>query len=433
VETVQGRDGNQHQQPNSSSTNHAIGSANHLGCKSAMKNLRGRSKADPTSPSGRLNSLGWGLRELNLVLNHLEAGERGKRGPVRRDFARWPFRKAMIQVQLSHPGGSQSLMRMACRNLSRGGISLLHNGFIYPGSTCRMSLPRADGQFSEVDGVICRCIHRRGVLHELGVAFRKPVHLRDFIAYEASSGIYALERVDPNTLTGTLLLVENSTIDVSIMRHFLRETRFIIEHAGCADAGSLYLANGQARDSVVVIVCDADLPDQRGVEWIKLLREHGCEVPAIVTCADAMSAMREGVWSVRGVTPLIKPLDQDGLLRTLAECVSVRQEEESSADEEGVRTTKGDTGLPLEVAKRLRMMLDAYAVELLMASERGDVIAAMGMVVKIRGFAPSLGLPTIAAAAAAASNLGKAPLSQQRIAFKTLAQLCKDQQVRNAA
>ncbi len=67
------------------------------------------------------------------------------------------------------------------RNLSVGGISVLHGGFLYAGTACTITLRTIDGEQLRVAGEIirCRCVHGRA--HELNVHFDQPIEIENFI------------------------------------------------------------------------------------------------------------------------------------------------------------------------------------------------------------------------------------------------------------
>ena len=370
--------------------------------------------ASNNATNARVNTLGWSQRELNLVLDHLEAADRAASGGThRREFARWPFRKAVVPVLLTHPGGTQSTLKLACRNISRGGISLLHNGYIYPGSAMRLTLPRSDGGFSDVDGVIKRCVHRRGVLHEIGVSFKRPIHLRDYLILQATTEFYSLERVTPESIKGKLLLVEDSHLDVSIIKHLLRQTSLQIKHVETAKEADEIVSS----EEVTIILCDAGLPDERGTLWLQRLRDRGCQVPAIITSADTMAMMRENAWQMRGVYPLPKPISQEGLLRTLAECLLLSDASQAAAATEYEQ-------LPEHLTDRLRGMMANFATQLKDQIERGALEEAMVTALKMKGAAPSLGLPGVAQSAEMVVAHVNDPKEQQLVHFKALATQC---------
>ncbi len=67
------------------------------------------------------------------------------------------------------------------RNLSVGGLAFLHGAFVYPGCLCIAQLKARDGQLHEVPGGIVRCRTVHGRIHEVAVAFHKPIEIDNFV------------------------------------------------------------------------------------------------------------------------------------------------------------------------------------------------------------------------------------------------------------
>ena len=175
------------------------------------------------APSGRPNTVGLHERELGELLDRFDAPEAGPGNP-KRDFVRWPFRRTSVQVRLIHPSGAITSVSVACRNISRGGVSAIHNAYLHPGTKCRIALPHPQHGHKQIDGQVVRCHHRSGMIHEIGIAFKEPIDVREFIRADPLADCFSLERVKPEELTGTIMVVDASEIDRRIYKHFLRET-----------------------------------------------------------------------------------------------------------------------------------------------------------------------------------------------------------------
>lgn len=63
------------------------------------------------------------------------------------------------------------------RNISRGGMSFLHGQMMHIGQACTVDLATNDGNWLSVDGVVVRCRHIRGMIHEIGLKFNGLVSL----------------------------------------------------------------------------------------------------------------------------------------------------------------------------------------------------------------------------------------------------------------
>lgn len=184
-----------------------------------------RAQVSNSSPGNRPNTIGAGERELAALLDRMDRTAGGRAVDAKRTHARWPFRHASLSMALDHPGGSSVGFRVACRNLSRGGTSVMHNSFVHTGTPCAVTLPRLDGTAEVVRGKVVRCVHVSGIVHELGILFDEPVRLADYVRVDPAAGIVTFERVDPERLIGTVVLITDSELDERIVRHYLADTQ----------------------------------------------------------------------------------------------------------------------------------------------------------------------------------------------------------------
>lgn len=346
------------------------------------KTRAGATKTKPRIVSAeRPNTLGLGQRELGALLDMIDAMDGGRK-PVRREFARWPFRQTGVMFTIDHPGGSATRLKLACRNLSRGGISLLHAGFIHAGSRCRVTLTRTTGGTVDVPGEVKRCQHRQGTLHEFGIKFDRPINLADFVGGNNREDFFSMELVKPETLKGRLLHVEDCELDATIVRHYLRETSIHTELVTTgADAVS------KAGEGFNIIICDWRLPDILGTEVVTRLRAMEVTAPVLMVTSDPIGLMKVGLWELANVSMLTKPFTQEQLLRSLAERLLVA-ENAPVGDSGPMANSTPIAGVPTEL---VRPMID----RLELAITSGDAKVAGEMCFQLKGVAPSLGMPLV--------------------------------------
>jgi hypothetical protein len=67
------------------------------------------------------------------------------------------------------------------RNLSAGGISVLHGGFLYAGTACTILLRTIAGKPASAEGKIVRCRCIRGRAHELNIHFDQPIEIENYV------------------------------------------------------------------------------------------------------------------------------------------------------------------------------------------------------------------------------------------------------------
>lgn len=346
---------------------------------------------------GRPNTVNFARRDLEIFLDALDAAGAKESFGARRHFVRWAFRQGSIRLELRPTVGGKSTIRVACRNLSSGGISLLHNSYVHVGTACEVFLPHPTRGEVGIAGTVVRCSHLRGMIHEIGVKFTREISAREFVRLDPLEDAFSLERVDVERLQGIALLVGGSPMDKRLMEHFLGGTCVRLHQANDADAGVAL-----AREKGDVVFADLDLPGSRADVFIASLREAGIETPVVVLAPDRHAAgpVLRTIPGPSGV--LIRPLRQDLLLRALAEFLL------APGTGAGALTTTlpaGHPNAPL-VGRFVEHMLEESA-RLSAAVAAGDGKACRTIALQVAGAAESMGFEHVGrVASSAASALG---------------------------
>lgn len=374
---------------------------------------------EPTS-TGRPNSIGLSERNLKDLLDILDAST-GKVG-TRRTFARWPFRVRAVAVRIKQPGGTHSDLELAGRNLSAGGMSLLHCSFMFPGSKCTVSLPTPDGSIVTVDGTVARCSHIRGVLHEIGIKFDKNIRVRDYVMHDDFEECFSLEQIEPEQLTGHLLLVTPCEIDHRIIKHYLRETCLSVSIA--TTAGEALVAACNRCDVILIELCDDDF---NGYKLVPELRSAGVLVPVILMSSDTSQRARALYRISQADSFLVKPLTDLSLMRGLAEYLVVSKDLEEQEDAGRAGATELADSFAHELGRQAGLIEQAIA--------RGDCNRCLALVLKLQGTAPCLGFGAIGRAARAAveSMSSSGDLKQCTAVLADLITACQQAQKSEAA
>lgn len=286
------------------------------------------SKAAPSKPgakvqAGRVNTIGVSLRELNELLDMLEAEERQRGKSQRRKFTRLNYRREAIQVSLVQPGGTQVQMSLASNNLSRGGIGLLHNSFVYTGTKCHVTLINLLGQRQMLSGTVTFCGHRTGNLHELGIKFNSSIVLRSYIDERSVTEFHEYEVVDASKLTGNVLLVESDAKSERLVKSILNETMLKINVVRDAAA-----AMAESSEDYVMVIVNEKVGETQGLTIIEQLRELGRVMPAILMTTNSSEVLASGITNVSGVT---NPPSAKQLLSRFAERLFVQTPEGSQS------------------------------------------------------------------------------------------------------
>jgi CheY-like chemotaxis protein len=270
-------------------------------------------------PNGSLrpNSVNLSAPALDALLDQLDEPELRAGSNLKRGYVRWPFRRLSITVGLIHPGGNTVNIRVAGRNLSNGGISVLHSSFVHPGSECIVHMPHPAQGEVQVRGKIARCMHRAGVIHEIGISFPRPINAKEYLAPDPLSNSFALERVRGTDLQGRVLVVEPNQMERDIIRHYLRETNLKCEFANSlAQAITVY-------DGFAAVLMSSELPDADPRTAATKLRDLGHAGPILLVVPDDTARTRARVASAPVRAFLTRPFSQELIFRALGEVLLV--------------------------------------------------------------------------------------------------------------
>jgi len=334
----------------------------------------------------RLNTLGLRDKELDGLFNKIDQqSAEGSGGSANRIDSRWNFRHESLAIKILQPGGSEIETRMACRNLSKGGVGLLHRSYLHTGNECVVTIPHPMKGDLFVKGKIVRCTHISGMVHEIGIIFDEEIPLREIMRPDPMQEIFAVEKVDPDTLMGSILLVEDSDMDVQLVKHFLRTTQLRIKHAtNIAEAEKL------VRSGVGLLLCDIHLGEENGGDFVKKLHETpGWSPPVVMVSADRADTTYSLIThpGVKGF--LAKPFSQDSLIRTIGEFMVDPPAEGAGGEAGGVQADA-------QIVAALLPELVKTCGKLEEAVKGADATLVLSLLMQLAGVAPVLGLGELA-------------------------------------
>jgi len=167
-----------------------------------------QSRFDRNAHSEQRNTIGMCQAQLEELLERMSASQADENAVEKRAFVRWPLDNLNAQLELEENGRYRSKLTLAARNVSNSGISLLHSSFFYPGTPCRVTLPRRDVPklSAVIEGHIMWCVHIEGLVHELGVKFDTPVDSSLFVTKMMASR-RGNAAVSNSSLSGRLFLI----------------------------------------------------------------------------------------------------------------------------------------------------------------------------------------------------------------------------------
>ena len=279
-------------------------------------------KARPTA--SKPNTIGLHQNALDALLTRMDGPP--KPVPKRREFVRWPFRRESVPIRICHPGGSEVIIRLACRNISRGGMSVLHSAFVHVGSRCVLALPHIRKGPTPISGRIVRCEHRSGLVHELGIVFDQPINVRDFIPAESLEFRFSLERVPPGALQGTIIHLARSATERQLVRHALRDTSLGVRSVSTVED---LLAQVKLGCDLVLFELGGEIDEaSRALEILTASAPH---VRVVVIAPDNGDEWRTRAKELSAAVVVAKPLTAEAIVRVAAEFLLVDRQALDSA------------------------------------------------------------------------------------------------------
>nr|MCU0688334.1 response regulator [Phycisphaerales bacterium] len=334
------------------------------------------------------------LRESDVAALNKELDAQAG-GEFKRRTVRWDFVKGSLRIEMRQPGGATTNLRYAARNLSSDGVGILHSAYVHAGTTCVVFLPQPRGGEIAVDAVVMRCKHFKGLIHEVGLKFKTPVNVRDFLDVDPMEGRFTLEFVDPARLSGSLLHVDDSPMDRRLVRHYLKDTGMNIVSV---ETGAETMA--RAKESFDIILLDNDLPDTAGTALADQLRNAGVQTPIIMVTADTRACVKDHARGARVNAIVTKPITADKLTQAIGEFLLL---DGSSGEGSGAlySTLKPDDPTSKFVPEFIEE-LKAFSQKLSKAIAADSMPDVRRLCFQIKGAAPALGFKPIGDCADAA-------------------------------
>lgn len=338
-----------------------------------------------STPTPQTNTLRLGQRELHKLLEKFDQDQTATSSPDR-EFVRWSFRVGSVELTIQHATGSKVTLPVATRNISRGGISILHSAFIHIGSPCEITLKLPGGKSQLIAGKVKRCSHLQGRIHEVGIAFEEQISTRDLLGLDPLNEAYSLEKVEPDRLHGAALIVTPTELDRDLLLMFLDETNLVLN-----TADNIESAITRAGKGCDIVIADYHLGEDSGTKLITALRESGADMPVILMTSDKSEEALDAIRDVDASGILTKPVSKDRVLQALAEFLH--------ADGDGgpLYSDLGTDSPVYPLVSKFLTDVPRMALNLEKSLRSDDKAACLQICRTLSGTASPLGFPSISA------------------------------------
>lgn len=246
------------------------------------------------------------LRRMNARCSRLEAHFDARRRP------RHAYPVPDIPLHVTHPQGGTGQFLVFGRNVSRTGISVLHGGFLHPGTICRLILMRHDDTPLDVSGEVRHCRLVAGNCHEIGIHLHQEVDPSTLVGLTLGSSDDPDEEHEANEslhLSGTILVSESFVPDHLLLEHYLGVFGLDIQIAETPGA----TLDALRRGGVDIVLFGLHLPSY-GLRTIRFARDLGIRVPILVLTAETDQKLLDAAREAGATSILPKPYDIGSLV-----------------------------------------------------------------------------------------------------------------------
>lgn len=257
----------------------------------------------------RTNSLGISQAVLDALIDRLEASAQG--APAARAAMRVPFRRLALPMAVFHSDGSRAGLQVACRNISSGGIGILHSAYMHVGIPCEVTLPRAGLSAVTVPGRVVRCRHVGGKVHEIGIQFRKPIEPREFAVPNEQDVRRILEAVNPSEFSAKVLFrVTDDALRRQVCRA-MESTKATVQIVG----------DQKPPVRPDVLLCELPPAGANVAETLLQLAEVGMTAPVVMIVPSKEPAVIARLKEYSPDGSIFLPVETLGLCRSLVEAM----------------------------------------------------------------------------------------------------------------
>ena len=341
---------------------------------------------------------------------------------AKKRLPRLAYERAGVVVRATHPGGGSTESRVYAHDLSEGGMSFLHQGYLHVGTAVIATLPRRLTGEDQATGRVAWCMHVGGSWHATGVKFNEPISPKPYVSPAEYDRLPAGgEPIRPESLTGQVLMVDDQDVDRMLFAHLLRATKLAV--TGVADVAQAVAALRGLVFDVVCVDLNLGVGKQTGEDAIAAIRRGGHKGPMVVisgATAGRMDAVREAT----GVEhTLSKPYDADQLMATLAAALNVGGTDPADLIYSTLSQQDGMTELLTMFCDRVGQTMREFKRHV----DAGRLDDVRLVCATLKGTAGGYGYSTVAAAAAEAVTAldSMGDVGEAGPALQKLAGLCR--------
>lgn len=357
--------------------------------------------------------------QMQVILDRLDAMEEQSQDKKRRKMPRFQYRWAELPMRVTQPGGGVHEVKIQSRNLSAAGMSILYSGFLYTGTEINVRLRKQHGGEESVAGNVAWCRHIAGSFHSIGIKFNARVFAKLFVDPSFMGGHEQNERVDPSTMEGSVILIEDQLMDRLLFEHQMKATKIKADAvATCAEALAKLAAG-----SYDIVLSDLNLTEMKGEDAFKQIRGVGFKGALIAVTAETAPARIQASQAAGAAAIIRKPYEFDILIATLA---AFLKDGGVSADQLIFSTLVRQPGFEPVLAQYVDGV-KGTAVEIKQAMDSGDFEQVRSKCLTLKGSGAGFGFVQVSDAAKEATRVldSTKSVAESVTMIESLLQVCR--------
>lgn len=299
----------------------------------------------PRAATNARNTLSVDGLLYQRLLEKLDESSSKCKPSAKRIYRRLGYAHDKLCLHIESEGHNARTLVVASRNLSQGGVSVLHSNFMYNGTLVTIDLIDTKGNVVPRHGTVTRCEHRGGRVHEIGIKFDEEVKLRNFLIQDEDLLLHARERIDPEQMNIKLLVYSTETEFSSLLRQYLLPSNLCYTFAKTTEE-----AIEKSKDQDMLLFRVGEDPTNLA-ELVRSIREDGYANPIILVGQPNNPLDLHVINACGGDMVLPWPIDDQTLLCSIGEFVFNEWTPESLENIRSCISPETRQVLTMEIAK----------------------------------------------------------------------------------
>jgi CheY-like chemotaxis protein len=357
--------------------------------------------------------------QIHAILDRLDALEEQSQDQKRRKTPRYSYRWPGLSMHITQPGGGVRDVKVQSRNLSAAGMSILFSGFLYNDTQVTVRLRKQHFGEEAVAGHVAWCRHITGPLHSVGIRFNARIFTKLFVDPGVLGTQEQSERVDPATMEGSVLMIDDQLMDRLLFEHQLGATKIKAATVGTVAEALAKLA----AESFDIVVSDLNLAEMKGEDAFKQIRAAGYKGAMVAVTAETAPARIEAAQAAGAAAIIRKPYDFDVLMATLAAFLK----DGGVTDDQLIHSTVADKPGFAKVLPQYVDGVKGLAVVIKQALDEGNFQSVRNHCLTLKGSGAGFGFAQLSEAARETCRVLDATrsLAESATLIESLLQICR--------